>query len=468
MRWVGLAVVILSFPLFVALLGQQARERRDVAVLSIGALLFCVGSLSPSAAVYIWPAWQGLSKGIFISLLDTLALALVVTRRPVRSVAFWPLMALYLLTIVSSLTLADNRMAGTFIIFQFLQVGLLFLALAGELRRPSAVRMLLRGLAVGLIIQTGYVMRQKLAGMVQAPGTFEHQNVLGLAVELSVLPLIAAVMEGERSKLVYAGIVGGAICVAGSGSRGTMGFFAIGAILVVVSSVMRRGTRRKWQMIALGAIAAMASSALAVATLSERFGGKPFETEETARTVLAEAARGMAADNPVTGVGANSFVVANNIGGYIDRTGVVLTQATRSQPAHNAYLVARAERGYPGQAALLLLLGGMATLAVMTAFRHRRSAYAGISLGAAGAIVAVGLHSNYEYALLTSGIMSLLFTVGALISGLRDLAARESSRSAVRSTSRDEVAARQKGRDTTRAAGRSIPPGNEPNRRTRP
>ena len=115
---------------------------------------------------------------------------------------------------------------------------------------------------------------------------------------------------------------------------------------------------------------------------------------------------------------------------------MVLTEATRRQPAHSAYLVTRAESGFAGEAALILLLGGMATAALLIALRYRRSAYAGIGLGAMSGILAVSLHSNYEYALLTSNIMSLLFVIGALISGLRVVAARELATSAVRSDQR--------------------------------
>ena len=425
MRWVGLAIILLSLPVFIAMLGQF-RARRDLAVLAIGVLLFCVGHISPSAAVYVWPGWYGISKGISLSFIDSLALALLVTRPPARyRISFVPLIAVYLLTIAVSLVFADNRVAGAFVAAQGAQLALLFVALAGELQRPTAVRSLLKGLALGLLIQAAYVVREKLGGMVQSSGTFEHQNVLGLAVELSVLPMIAAVLEGERSKLIYAGIAAGAICVAGGGSRGTMGFVAMGAVLVVVGSVIRRGSRRKWQMVGLGAAGAIVAGSLAFATLTERFGKASFDTAETARSALAEAARNMAADHPFVGVGANNFVIANNVGRYIDRTGFALTEATRRQPAHNAYLVTRAERGFPGEVALILLLGGMATGALLTAFKYRRSAYAGIGLGASGAILSVSLHSNYEYALLTTNVLSLLFVIGGLISGLRVVAARE-------------------------------------------
>ena len=421
MRWIALAAVCLSVIVFAALLGGN-RVRRDWAVFAIGALAFCVGELSLAASPYVWPGWQGLEKGIVLSLIDSLALALLVTRIPGRySLPFLWLIALYFLATVASLISASNRLAGLFIVFQILKMILLYVAVACELHRPSAVRALLKGLSIGLLIQAGFVARQKVGGMVQAGGTFEHQNVLGMAVELSALPLIAAVMEGERSKLVYVGVIAGAICLAGGGSRGSMGFFAIGLVLLVTLSLVRRSTRRKWQIVAIGVLASAAIVPLGIATLTDRFGGDSFTTEETSREALAEAARSMASDN-LLGVGANNFVTMSNVGGYLARTGIDVAEGTRRQPAHNAYLLARAETGWFGEGALILLLGGTATLGVATAFRKRRVRYAGISLGSACAILAIALHSNFEYALLKSDVQTLFFLNAALVAGIAAIA----------------------------------------------
>jgi hypothetical protein len=59
------------------------------------------------------------------------------------------------------------------------------------------------------------------------------------------------------------------------------------------------------------------------------------------------------------GVGANNFVSVNNTGGYAARAGMDWGPATRSKPAHNAYLVARAETGWLGEIALIRGPGGV-------------------------------------------------------------------------------------------------------------
>src|SRR6478735_5151955 len=99
MRFVGLLIIFISIPMFVTLIGRDVR-RRDLAVLGAGVLMFCTGPLEVSASLIAWPAWQGLSKGMIVSLLDSLAIALIATRSSrFNRTPFIPLIALFALPI---------------------------------------------------------------------------------------------------------------------------------------------------------------------------------------------------------------------------------------------------------------------------------------------------------------------------------------------------------------------------------
>jgi hypothetical protein len=427
MRWIGLAIIFLSIPMLIAWIGRDMR-RRDLAVLAAGALMFCTGPLQITASLVAWPAWQGISKGIILSLLDSIAIALLATRpRQSKRAPFLPLIALFTLPILLSVTQAGVKEAAFFIVFQMLQMTVYFIALAGELRRPAAVSSLMKGLSIGLMIEAGYVISQKLSGVVQAPGTTAHQNILGIMVELSALPLIAAVLEGKQSKLVYAGLFAALIVIAGGGSRGTMLYFSVGVAIVLFLSLARHATPRKWQIFGLGVLALAITAPLAYATLKDRFGNTEITTEEDQRAAFERAARAMAADHPL-GVGANNFVTVDNLQGYADRAGLTWGSATRSKPVHNAYLVARAETGWAGEIGLILLMGALAFAGIKIGFRMRKAQHLGYALGGAGAIIAVAFHSNYEYAWYLADTQRLFFTNAALIAGCMAMAKQGKAR----------------------------------------
>src|SRR3546814_19963544 len=78
MRIVGILLVLLSIPAFIAWLRSYPRQRKW-AYLGVGLLPFVVSALNLDAALISWAGWPGYAKGIVLSLLDTLALAILVT-----------------------------------------------------------------------------------------------------------------------------------------------------------------------------------------------------------------------------------------------------------------------------------------------------------------------------------------------------------------------------------------------------
>lgn len=398
-------LILLTYPIFCALL-RAYPHRRTWAFVALGALPLL--SNIPPGYLYGWASWDGIARGFGVSFLAMLALALITVRAPTRGkLPFWGLFAFYALTLFVSVFGSTMWLATVFVWWQFASIMIVFAAVGGEAHVPAVRASLLSGFSIGLIYQASFSIFQKLTGAIQAAGTFDHQNILGLAIEFSLLPLIAAALAGDRRKGVAIGIIAGLICIAGSGSRATMGITGGCAILLGLLSLARRVTPRKIRAVSAGALLLAIVTPLALATLNDRFQGGTFVTEEDQRVRFEEVAKNIADDHPL-GVGANQFVFISNSRGYADNAGVAWQTGNRSVPVHNAYLLARAETGWLGQIAFTLLLAVPCYIAFRLSFGERKSAGGDVLLGTAIALVANMIHNMYEYAVHEFSIQALL------------------------------------------------------------
>lgn len=422
MRWLFLALLAISLPALVVYANNGAKHRDRLLVL-IGVLFFVTGSIALDAAIITWPTWPGTSRGIILSFVDIIAVALILTQKKrSKKTPFLIVSFLFLIPMLIASLLAPVKMAAAFVVIQFVQMIILFYALNSELNRPSAIPSLLKGVAIGLIIQAGYVVQQKATGVVQATGTVFHQNVLGMMAQFAAAPLLAAIMEGQRSKLIYAGVIAACICVAGGGSRASMAFFAVALALTIVVSLSRRATARKWKIVGMGVVVSALFVPLALGTLKDRFGTLEISAEDQSRMAFERAAVAIAADYPL-GVGPNNFVSINNTGGYAATAGIEWGGGLLDKPVHNAYLLARSETGWFGQLTLLLLQCAVAWAALSTAFRERRSPAVGIAAGSAAAVTSVAIHSNWEFAWYVMEVQRLFFVNAAIVGGCMAIAA---------------------------------------------
>ncbi|HWK40730.1 MAG TPA: O-antigen ligase family protein [Croceibacterium sp.] len=419
MRYVALAVILASLPAFIAWLQSNPRNR-DLALTLMGALVFATGSLRVSTDIYGMAGWTGMSTGFGLSPVDTLALALLLTRkRSGRALPFTWLIVANLAVLAFSVLLSQVWIASAFAVWDFLRVFLVFLAVGGEVARSTAYPALLRGLSIGLMVQAAYVIQQKLSGVVQATGTLPHQNALGMMAGLVLLNLLAAMLEGERSWLMKLGALAGAIVIAGGGSRAAIGFTGCAALVLIILSIARRPTPGKWGIAAAGAVVMAAAGALAMATLTDRFDGDRFVRDEGHRMAMESAARSIASDHPF-GVGVNSFAFISNTQGYAERANISWAGTNRSAPVHNAYLLARAETGYQGEITFALMLFVPTVAGLVFAFRHRSRPRDGWPLGAAVALGAVSVHSVYEFNSMVYAIqLPLLMTIAIIAGAIR-------------------------------------------------
>lgn len=418
MRFVALALILVSLPVFVSLL-RQYRGRRDWALMALGVMLFLHGSLQIDAAILSWRLWPGIVKGILISPIDTLSLALILTRvGPKGRLPYLGLPILFLLALALSLFVSFNPISTLFVPLQVARVLLMFVAIAGEMHRPSALRSFFGGVAIGLLIQGGFVIEQKLSGVAQAKGTIVHQNILGMMVEMSIIPLLALVMEGDRRKLIYAGIIAGIIIVVGGGSRATMAFTAAGLALMLLLSLIRNVSPRKMKILGIAILAAVVVVPLSLATLGQRFGEGSISFEnDPQRPAFERAAKAMSKDYPF-GVGANNYVTIANTQGYSQRAGVSWGGNNLAAPVHNSYLLMRAETGWFGEIVMIIVLIVPILGGLRFAFSARKSPYGAMGLAVTTVMIVTAFHCLYEYAWHIEAVQRIFFMNLAVLSGL--------------------------------------------------
>lgn len=401
MRFVGIVLVLLSIPGFIALLRGYPQYRK-YCYAAIGFMPFGITIINSDAALISWPAWTGYSKGIIVSLVDTLSLAMIVTTRgSLKRLPFIGLIVGYFLAAIVSIFFSDLWMSSSFYVFQVLRFGLVFVAVANFAGNPRAVHWLALGLAAGAIWEAYISISQKLGGAVQATGTMGHQNLLGLMMHFVTLPLLALLLAGERSKLVMVGTLASLIAVALGASRGALAFVALGLLLLLLLSLTRNATPHKWKIVGLGVLAAILVVPVAIKTLDGRFGDEEvYNGPDGEREAFNRAANAIWNDHPM-GVGANQYVVTANSRGYNDRAGVAAVYASRSAKVHNMYLLAAAETGWLGIIMLISLFVWPILRGFSFVFARRRDARGDIVLGATVAVLVTALHGFYEWVFFT-------------------------------------------------------------------
>jgi O-antigen ligase len=409
LRVVGLFIVAISIPIFCALLKGDPRSRR-FSWLFIGLSPFIISYLHLDVSIISWAYWPGYVKGALISLLDAVAIAVLITLAPTphKSVILWAYLS-YLSATLLSVLFADPWMGSIFFPWQLGRAIIVFVAVARVSAQPNGARYVIGGLSAGIAFQALFSVMERLHGVTQASGTLGHQNLLGLATHFALLSSMAVMLSGDRRWLPKVGVLGGVIAVILTGSRATTGLAAVGIILLVTLSLLRYKTALKMRVVGIGVALFVVGAPIAYLTLQHRFANEPKSNGYDERAAFERAARAMWSDHPM-GVGANQYVVIANTRGYSQRAGVLWTSASRGTNVHNTYLLMGAETGYFGLATYLTLLFSGIIIAMRSAWARPRTPDGEISLGAAVTLIVVALHCLYEWVFL-DWVIQYLFAI---------------------------------------------------------
>ena len=396
MKWIFLLGLVFLTPALTLLL-RQNRQHLPKAAFLLGLLPFIESGFNVSAAPYSWPMWQGIVKGIEVSLTDSLALAMILSSSRVRTPAVLKIaFGLYVLAFLISTAVAQSKMPSLFYGWQLVRAVVVYQAVArASQSAPGLPLALLTGLIFGLASQAIVVAVQYAGGTAQAGGWFGHQNLLGMATHFIVYPAFAAFLAGHHSARMGLAVVSAMIVAFAGGSRATIALIVAGLVITIVLSAMRGVTGRKASIAGAALIALLAVSPLLYSAVGRRSEAtRAQSSEERARMM---SAAGMIVRDYPLGVGANRYVVVTNVGGYSARANLVPTEANLSAPVHNTYYLVAAEMGWFGLVSLVALFASIIAIAFNVA-RRASSGFGGdYAVGLKVTFLVVAVHAYVEW-----------------------------------------------------------------------
>ncbi|HEX2842500.1 O-antigen ligase family protein [Hyphomicrobium sp.] len=414
-------LVALAGVLPLSLLLRSSRRIAEWAWIAIGFLPFLLPAVQQvDIALISGEGWIGYVHGAEMTVIDFLVIALLIALPRTRKVlSFHVPLALYMFALVLSLTQAAEPVAAFFNVVQFARIYLLAVVVARGCAEEGVPLLLMKGLALGLALQLIVVAYQLASGAyVQPPGTFAHQNTLGMVIHFIALPHFAMFLAGARG-LQFVVVPPMSLLIAAlTASRATIVLCLAGLGLTYFLSLFRGVSKRKITTGALGFLVVLLVVPIALSSFERRIAATPLSENAYDERAAFNRAAAMIVDGNPWGVGANHYVyVAKNFG-YSIKAGVIDVDGNLNNIVHNAYLLAAVETGYLGLFAFVVLL----FYPLVTAFRYSLSAptlVAGdLLMGIAAALTIVSLHSSYEYILFGQDVQYVFAITFGIVAGV--------------------------------------------------
>lgn len=367
------------------------------AAFAMGLIPFVTGSFHLYVAPIAWPMWAGWPKGLEVSALDFLAIAVLgaTNGRPTKLSNLWPWFA-YLAAVLISFPQAGAKMAAFFYVWQLLRMILVATAAMRIAAYPGAAEAIFKGIFAGLAFQVFFAVSQVSRGVEQAGGTFGSQNLLGIMAHFALFPAFAMLLAGRRGPWPAIGFASAIIVDLLTASRATLGLAAVGLALLGILSLQKSFSTRKIIVVGVGALLAAIATPIALHAINERQGSNSVESSDYQRDAMKRAAWMIIKDFPM-GTGPDQYVVVSNMGGYAARAGIAWQAGMRRTAVHNSYLLTWAETGIPGLITFIMLLALPMLRSWRAARRLRNDPRSELLLGVAVASLVLLAHLFYEW-----------------------------------------------------------------------
>jgi O-antigen ligase len=421
MKWIVLLALFAAVPMLANWLNTNHNRAHYVWAM-LGFLPFCTNQFHLLAAPISWSMWPGYVKGIEVTALDALALAIVMSKPLAHyKLPFKRTFFLYVFAVVFSISQSNVPMASAFYVWQLLRVFLYFSAVAWVAASERGIVALLTGLVLGMAFTSGFSIAARIGGAIRTGGSLGHENSLGFISHLITLPLFSCILAGRYVKLAFAGLICCLVAVILTASRAGIGIGAAGLVLTYALSVFQNPSGRKASMgLAMGALFLIALP-FAQNSLQRRYDSQEIAMAESGdydeRAAMAKAAKAMSKDHPL-GVGSNMYVVVANTDGYSEKAGVIWNASSRGANVHNVYLLFLAETGYLGLAAFACLLLNIIYTGISTAWKFRSDSRAELLVGITAGLTMAGIHNFFEW-IFVLFISQYLFAISmGLVAGL--------------------------------------------------
>jgi hypothetical protein len=376
-----------------------------------------------TASPISWPSWPGPVKGLDFSLIDSVAVAVLLSSRRISTPTSIKIsFSIYAIAVLISTLRSDVMMGSMFYAWQVTRTVLVYMAIARACVTVKGVPFaVVSGIGAGLVIQAGVSLHQYIGGTAQAGGWFGHQNLLGMASHFGTFPAAALLLAGIYPKRAFAVAAAGLLVAFTGASRATIGLFVVGLALTWILSVYARSTGRK-MAIGSGMMVAMLIAAPLLWSAVERRTDTQREGSNEMRAQMVRAARMIITDYPM-GVGPNRYVVVANTGGYAARAGIAWNPSNREAPVHNTFYLVTAEMGWLGLLGLVSLLGSIIAVGVSSVRRASKGMEGELLVGVTASLIVFTVHAYFEWITMYFHIHYLVAINLGLLIGLRQIAA---------------------------------------------
>jgi O-antigen ligase len=418
-KWAALAVALAAVLPLAGWLRRHPGEAPKIWML-MGFLPFGIGAIHLYMAAISWSGWPGYVKGVEISVLDLLAVAVYLSLpRTGRGLPFRLSMALYFLAVLLSAFQTPVPMSALFYAWQLARMFLIYAVAAKACADERVVVGLLTGMAIGLGFEACAAIWERFGlGILQTGGSLGHQNLLGLMSHFVVFPWFALLLAGERGWRPVIGPLAGLVVAALTVSRATVGLAAAGYLGLFALSMLRKWTSRKAMLLVAGAAVAGILAPVVLSSFERRFSDEPkVQSTYDERAAFENAASMMISDHPM-GVGANYYVVIANTGGYNSRAGVAPIIGSDTANVHNIYYLVTAETGYVGLVTFVLMLLQPLIVAFRCGWRNRGDRRGDLLIGLGMALLMVYIHSFFEWIFISFSSQYIFALEAGLVAGL--------------------------------------------------